>query len=99
MSIKVIEDMEPLEVMKAAMEGKRIAWLNSAIDPSRWIEWGGAVTLTALAQAVDGGYKIAIIDDSQPEISPYDIESLKDCLEEIKGNIHSLEAQLNAYSK
>lgn len=70
MTIKVIEGLEPLEVMKAASEGKRVARLNECYVPARWVEWHGQKpTLFTMAQAVDNGYKIAIIDDSQPELT------------------------------
>jgi hypothetical protein len=66
MKIKVIEGLEPWEVMKAVSEGGQVVWLNSVTG--EWVPWIGEVTQESVAHAIGVRYEVAIIDDTKPEI-------------------------------
>jgi hypothetical protein len=64
MSIKVIEGLEPWQVMQAAIDGERVAYRDSS---EAWMELKDT-SIKHLCCVVAEGWSIAIIDDSQSEI-------------------------------
>jgi hypothetical protein len=90
--IKVIEGMEPWEVMKAASEGKRVAGIG---DDGKYSPCTGVIGWNWYGRPDT----YAIIDDSQPELTAEWWEGFDDRMDKLERDFAELKEYADAFPR